>query len=116
MIVSVVVPVTGLIVLLLCLIVIRRYRKNRRQIAITKQPSNTSVTQLYVDPKAELEDEERRRHELEAGGTRNEMEGGDTIFEMPDDRNAGMRVASIDGFHELGGVENSKELEAPGNT
>ena len=68
--------------------------------------------QLYVDQKAELEDEERRKHELDSSGRTYEMEGEDRIFEMPGDGDTGVRS---DRTQELGGVEHSKELEVPSN-
>lgn len=114
-IVSVVVPTAGLMILLLCFIVIRRYRKKRSQAVFTNEPDKTSNTQLYVDQKAELEDEERRRHELDAGGTTYEMEGEDRRFEMPGDGNTQLRLASSNKTQELRGAEHSKELEVPGN-
>ena len=115
-IISVVVSTVGLIVLLLCFIVIRRYRKKRSQAALSNnQPAMTSNTQLYVDQKAELEAEERRKHELEAYSIRYEMEGEDSFFEMPGDGNPRMGLASFNRTHELRGTEHSKELEVPGN-
>ncbi len=76
----------------------------------------TSNTQLYVDQKAELEDEERRKFELDAGGITYEMEGEKTIFEMPSsDKGTEMRLGPLRGTHEMGGVEHSQELEVPGS-
>ena len=76
----------------------------------------TSNTQLYVDQKAELEAEERRKHELEAYSIRYEVEGEDSFFEMPGDGNSRMGLASFNQTHELRGTEHSKELEVPGNS
>ncbi len=112
-IVSVVVPTIGLVTFLLCFIILRRYRKKRRQAAIKNQWDMTSNTQLYVDQKAELEDEERRKFELDAGGITYEMEGEDRIFEMP--TTAEMRLASLRETHEMRGVEHSQELGVPGS-
>lgn len=113
---SVVVPIVGLMMFLLCFIIIRRYRRKRSQAAFTNHPETTSNGQLYVDQKAELEDEVRRKHELEAGGATYEMEGEDVMFEMPTDGNMRMGLASSNRTHELRGAECSKELEVPGNT
>ena len=77
------------------------------------QPNTTTDTQLCFDQKAELEDEERRKHELDATGKTYEMEGEDKISEMPSGGNAEMRLASFRETHELRGVEHSQELEAP---
>lgn len=114
-IISVLVPVAGLMILLLCFIVIRRYRKKRSQAGLTDQSEMTSNVQLYVDQKAELEDENRRRHELEAGVIRHEVEGEDKIFEMPGNGNSRTGLVSSNQTQELGGAEHSKELEVPGN-
>ena len=114
-IVSVIVPTAGLMILLLCFVAIRRYRKKRSQTALVKQPDMTSDTQLYVDHKAELEDGERRKHELSGTEVTYEMEGEDRIFEMPSDAGARTNLASVQGIHEMTGAEHSKELEVPGN-
>ena len=115
MIVSVVVPITGLMVFLLCFIVIRKYRKKRSQAAFTNQSATTSNVQLYVDQKAELEDEKRIKHELESQGIRHEMEGQGNMFEMPGAENTRIEPAPLNRTHELRGMEHSQELEAPGN-
>ena len=81
----------------------------------TTSPGTTSDVQLYVDQKAELEDEERRRHELDASGIAYEMEGEDRIFEMPGDGDTEIRTAQSDRTQELRGAEHSKELEVPSN-
>ena len=114
-IVSVIVTTAGLIILLLCFVTIRRYRKERSQATLVKQPDMTSDTQLYVDQKAELEDEERRKYELSSTGIMYEMEGEDRIFEMPSDAGTQTKIASLQGIHEMRGAEHSKELEVPGN-
>ena len=114
-IVSVVVPTVGLILLLLCFLGIRRHRGKRSQLVLMSQPNTTSDTQLYVDRKAELENEERRKYELDATGKTYEMEGEDKISEMPSGGDAEMRLASFRETHELRGVEHSQELEVPGD-
>ena len=98
-------------ILLLCFVVIRRYRKKRSHAAFTVPPKTTSDTQLYLDQKAELEAEERRRHELEAGRIMHEMDGQDTVFEMPCDNKSRMLSHKT---HELRGPDDTQELEAPG--
>ena len=112
---SVVLPTVGLVILLLCVIVIRRYRKKRSYAASTVHPETTSETRIYLDQKAELEDEERRRHELEGGGKVYEVDGQDTIFEMPGNNNSRMQLASSHRTHELRGPDHTQELEVPGN-
>ncbi|KAF6227888.1 hypothetical protein HO133_007616 [Letharia lupina] len=112
---SVVLPTVGIMILLFCFIIVRRYRNKRSQAADAIHPEKSSDAQLYVDQKAELEDEERRRHELEAERTRHELNGEDTIFEMPDNGHSRMHSASSHRPHELRGAEHSQELEVPSN-
>ena len=112
---SVVLPTAGIMILLSCFVIIRRYRKKRSQAAPTNHPETISNTQLYVDQKAELEADERRRHELESGRIMHEMDGEDTVFEMPDDSNSRMQLASSHRTHELRGPDHSQELEALSN-
>ena len=114
---SIVIPLAVLTGVSLCFIGIVRHRKRKRSQADGKdQRSLTSHSQLYVDRKAELEDEERRKHELDASGVSYEVDGEDRIFEMPTgDRDLGTRSASVRETQELRGVEHSQELEVPGN-
>ena len=77
------------------------------------QPNTTTDTQIYGDRKAELEDEERRKYELDATGKMNEMEGEDRILEMSSCGDTEIRLASFRETHELRGVEHSQELEVP---
>ena len=114
-IVSVVVPTVVLILILLCLFGIRRHQKKRSQLVPISQTNTTSDTQLYVDRKAELEDEERRKYELDATGRMYKMEGEDRIFEMSSGGDAEMRSASFLETHELRSDEHSQELETPGD-
>lgn len=111
---SVIVPTVALMIILVGFIAIRRYRKKRSQAVVTSQSTTTTDTQLYVDQKAELEDEERRKHELDGAGISYEMEGEDRIFEMPSGRDAETSVASIRATQELRGLEHSQELDVPG--
>ena len=111
---SVVLPIVGLMIVLLYFVDIRRYRKQRSQATSTNQPDMTSNKQLYVDQKAELEDEERRKHELDADGIAYEMEGEDTFFEMSGDGYKETRSVS-NRTQELRGMEHSTELEVPGS-
>ena len=77
------------------------------------QPNTTTDTQLYVDRKAELEDDKRRKYELDATGITYEMEGENRILEMSSGGDTEMRLASFRETHELRGVEHSQELEVP---
>lgn len=78
---------------------------------VLNQPNMTSNTQLYVDRKAELEDEERRRHEMDAEIPRYEVEGEGRVLEMPCDRDPGTVLPSLREIHEMRGAEHSQELE-----
>ena len=113
-IISVVVPNIALMILL-SLIVIRIYRDKRGQAASTKPQETTSDMQPDVDQKAELEDEGRRRHELDGSKVIYEMEGEDRRFEMPGNGDTGVRSARSDRIQELRCAEHSKELEIPNN-
>ena len=112
---SVVLPTVGIIVLLICFIIVRRYRRKRSQTATSDHPETISNTQLYVDQKAELEDDKRGRYELEAVRKTHEMDGEDTVFEIPGNRNSRMQLPSSHGTHELRGPDHSQELEVPRN-
>ncbi|KAM0798455.1 hypothetical protein BDR22DRAFT_373648 [Usnea florida] len=112
---SVIIPTVGVMTLLLSFVIIRRYRKKRSPAAMAVDPKVTSDTQLYLDRKAELEDEERRRHELDGGGKVHEMDGQDTLFEMPGDDKSRMNLASPNKMQELRGLDPSQELEVPSN-
>lgn len=86
----------------------------------------------YLQPKAELEDEERRRHELDGERIARELDGEDQIFQMPDETgrlvlpsqgrqgryemSAGNHVSwetPLRGKPELMGDEHVQELECP---
>ena len=77
------------------------------------QPNTTTDTQLYVDRKAEFEDDKRRKYELDATGITYEMGGEDRILEMSKGGDTEMRLALFRETHELRGVEHSQELEVP---
>ncbi len=78
-----------------------------------KQTDMTSNTQLYIDRKAELGDEERRIHEMNAESLKYELEGEDKVFEIPSHRESGPVLASLQETHEMGGTEHAQELEVP---
>ena len=65
--------------------------------------------QPYLQQEAELEDEERRRYEMEAQEVRHEMQGEDDIHEI----GLGRDQRRISRLQELKGSEPSKELEVP---
>lgn len=103
------------LMILLCLIMIRIYRRKRRQAVSIKSPKTTSDVQPYVDQKAELEDGERRKHELDVDMRVYEMEWEDRVFEMSSEEDMRIWATRLDRLQELRGAEHSKELEVPSN-
>lgn len=78
----------------------------------------------YLQPKAELEDEQRRRHELHGERIVRELDGEDKIFQMPDETGRQRiyemletdhvsRETTLSGRHEVMGDEHAQELECP---
>ncbi|CAD6569695.1 MAG: hypothetical protein ASARMPREDX12_006344 [Alectoria sarmentosa] len=84
----------------------RKYRKKQVAAISTGKDDNTADnSQLYMQQKAELEDEDRRKHELDAQEKIFEMDG-DMIHEMP----VASRGQRLGQTQELRGEEFSKEL------
>lgn len=80
-----------------------RVHHQRRHVAITSQvPQNEEDSLAFLQRKAELEAEERRRYELHAGDIRHEMETRENRSEL----HGGARR------QELRGEEHSRELPA----
>ncbi len=103
-------PVIGIAALFLATILWQRRRKKRR-ITSSGGVSLQQDNQPYLQQKAELEAEEKRKHELEATERRCEMDGKDATHEVaeePHDR----EIPSLRIRHELSGAEHSHELEA----
>ena len=89
------------------------------------EANGTNPTQdslLYLQPKAELEDEQRRWHELHGEHTMRELDGEDEILQMPDETgrqkihempesNNGCWETPLGGIHEVMGDEYAQELE-----
>lgn len=98
---AIVVPII-LVTLGLSLFCIIRKRRKREKEAVASNQDDSGDTQLYLEQKAGLDDEQRR-HEMEATELRYEMEGEDRIYELPaeDKRNR----------QELRGEEHARELE-----
>lgn len=67
-------------------------------------------SQPYLQQKAELEAEETRKHELEVGEIRHELDGKIRIQEISDESSHGL--PSVYQRQELRGEEHSRELEA----
>ena len=110
---GVAIPVAFLALVLLGVLVYKR-RKTQKTLkeedAISyKQGSPHEDTQPYLQQKAELEAEEKRKHELEARERRYEMGIEGERYELPVEEHDLM----IRTRQELRGEEHSKELEVP---
>ena len=115
---GVVIPVVAIISLVLGILFYLRRRRKRSESGKDTHGSEAG-TQPYLQQKAELEAEEKRRLELEAVEVRYEMDGGDHINEMPGsqvrneiDTVVRPQMPSLEETQELRGEECSKELEA----
>ena len=118
---GVVIPVVAIISLVLGIVFYLRRRRKRSESGKDTHGSEEE-TRPYLQQKAELEAEEKRRLELEAVEVRYEMDGRDHRNEMPAQGNeVGNEIDTIERpalsslreQHELRGEEHSKELEAP---
>lgn len=104
-------------------------RPLRTRADITK-PKRDSLP--YLQPKAELEDEQRRRHELHGEHLVHELDGKDEIYQMPDETDSlvlplqgrpgihempeGSHVSwemPLQGRHKVMGCGNAQELGSP---
>lgn len=89
----------------------RKCHKSSIMEEIDEKKENAETSQPYLQPKAELEAEEKRKHELEAEQRRYELDGEGEIHEVyAGDSQA---KAPVQTRQELRGEEHSKELEAP---
>ncbi|CAF9929808.1 MAG: hypothetical protein ALECFALPRED_004453, partial [Alectoria fallacina] len=111
--ISVIAPSVVILLLLACFFMIRSHRKKRRNVGSNDGPERISNVQLYVDQKPELEDQERRKHELDTQEIRYEMEGGNRMFEISEERVTNKRQSTSDVKAELRGEEHSQELDVP---
>ena len=118
---GVVIPVVAIISLVLGILFYLRRRRKRSESSKHRHGSEEE-SQPYLQQKAELEAEEKRRLELEAVEVRYEMDGRDHRNEMSahgsEDGNEIDTIerpitSSLNDRHELKGEEHSKELEAP---
>ena len=115
---GVVVPLVAIIAFVTGVIFHLR-RRRKRDLSGKGADGSEEETQPYLQRKAELEAEEKRRLELEAVDVRYEMDGQNNMNEMPADvRNeidtiARPQISSLKERQELRGEECSRELEAP---
>lgn len=106
------VPATILAIVTLLIIIWRRRRRRkafREHTAADDQKVNEH--QPYLQRKAELEDEERRKHEFEARERRFELEGETELSEIPAGRDGPWLPPPF--TQELRGEEHAKEMDAP---
>ena len=118
---GIVIPVVAIVSLVLGILFYLRRRRKRSESGKETHRSEEE-TQPYLQQKAELEAEEKRRLELEAVEVRYEMDGRDHRNEMPArGSEVGNEIDTIERpalsspreRQELKGEEHSKELEAP---
>ena len=122
--VGIFIPVGSICVLVLSIILTRRYRKrtdpvnggnNREEPREDSDPG----AQPFLQQKAELDDEETRRRELEARARRFELNDDNAVHELqgpegrPEIPHESTRVVlpSLSSRHELVGEESARELE-----
>lgn len=119
--IGVVVPIIAIASFLLGMIHLQRRRKRS---LLAKENSNIGNSadniQPYLQQKAELEAEEKRRLELEAEEIRYEFDDAERVHEIPGgevrnelDTHVRPGMPTLRGMHELRGEDCSKELEAP---
>ena len=95
--------------LVLALLLWRRYRKNKGANAATAEHVKPEDTQPYLQQKPELEAEEKRKQELDAEERRYELDGENGIHEMSDWSSNGLPASRV--LQELRGEEHARELE-----
>lgn len=94
--------------LLLALLLWRRYRKNKGANAATAEHVESEGVQPYLQQKPELEAEEKRKQELDAEERRYELNGESEIHEMSDTSNIALPASRV--LQELRGEEHAREL------
>ena len=111
--IGVAIPVAFLVLVSLGFFAYRRWRIHKKLKEVNamspKQGSLHEDRQPYLQQKAELEAEEKRKHELEARERRYEMDNEGERYELP----VGEQGVVIRTRQELRGEEHSKELEVP---
>ncbi|KAL8979196.1 MAG: hypothetical protein Q9205_005410, partial [Flavoplaca limonia] len=106
----------GSVLIALCLVLLlRRYRRNKRSKIISSDEKDPSLPKEedqppYLQPKGELDAHGNSKFELSAEQRQYELEGDIEIYEMPTGANTG--ELSGCGRIELRGAEHSQELKA----
>ena len=109
--IGITVPVVVTSLVLLALLFWRRSRRIKERNAVTGHRTPPEDMQPYLQQKAELEAEEKRKHELALNERRYELNGETTIHEISDGNGDGFPTSHV--RQELGGEEHSRELEVP---
>ena len=94
--------------LMLALLLWRRYRKNKGANAATTDHVASEGVQPYLQQKPELEAEERGKQELDAEERRYELDGESGIHEVSDRSSNGLPASRV--LQELRGEEHAREL------
>ena len=94
--------------LLLALLLWRRYRRNKGANAATAEHVESEGAQPYLQQKPELEAQEKRKQELDAEERRYELDGESGIHEMSDRSNNDLPASRV--LQELRGEEHAREL------
>ncbi|KAL8873549.1 MAG: hypothetical protein Q9198_007009 [Flavoplaca austrocitrina] len=107
----------GSVLIALCLVLLlRRYRRNKRSKIISSNDKDPSTPKEedqppYLQPKGELDAHGNSKFELSAEQRQYELEGHTEIHEMPTGANTG-ELSGGCGRIELRGAEHSQELKA----
>ena len=109
--IGVAIPIAATALLLLALLLWHRSRKIKKAKAREAEHMVPEENQPYLQQKAELEAEEKRKHELEAEERRYELDGESRIHEIADETSHGLQSPHV--RQELKGEEHSGELEVP---
>ena len=107
--IGVTVPVVVTALILLAIPFWRRSRRNKKRNAPKGHQIPPEDTQPYLQQKAELEAEEKRKYELALNERRYELDGETRIHEISDGNGKGFPTSHM--RQELRGEEHSRELE-----
>lgn len=107
--IGIAIPVVVIALLLLAVFLWRRSRKIKKANVTEVQDTISEDRQPYLQQKAELEAEEKRKHELEAEERRYELDGESRIHEISENSHG---LPSLRARQELRGEDHSKELDA----
>lgn len=107
--IGIAIPVIVTALFLLAVFLSLRSNKIKKTKTLRRRRTILEDSQPYLQQKAELEAEEMRKHELEVGEMRHELDGESRIQELSDDSSHGL--PSVYQRQELRGEEHSRELD-----